>query len=157
MTKMTALVSTAALALTAFASPALAQSFSPPNSTTTLSGSLNLQQTQNINCQTTINVSINSGGSATVTSRAFSPGDPLFCGFIVQPNGAWSVSPSGATTISASVGAQSIAGTCFGTVTGTYNNTTGELSFSNATIPGDPQECVINGSLYASPVITIVP
>ena len=98
-----------------------------------------------------------SGGSATVTSRAFSPGDPLFCGFIVQPNGAWSVSPSGATTISASVGAQSIAGTCFGTVTGTYNNTTGELSFSNATIPGDPQECVINGSLYASPVITIVP
>jgi|GEM_PF-6614617 hypothetical protein len=165
MFKISVLVSAGALALAAVTSPAMAQSFSPTNSTTTLSGLLNLEQTQNINCQTTIGVSIDGAGAASVTSRSFSPGNFFFCGLIVQPLGTWTVvagpndaGPPAVYRITANVGAQSIAGTCYGEVEGTYNNSTGELTFDNAVIPSsDPQDCIINGSLFASPIITIVP
>jgi hypothetical protein len=166
MFKTAALISTAALTVAAFASPAMAQSFSPANhGAATLSGVLNLQQTQNINCQTDVDVNI-SGGAATVTGRSFGPGPHWTCGWIVTPLGSWTVTAGGAVDpvnlpgkyyVSASVGAQSIAGTCFGTVTGIYDNGAHTLTFDNEQIPStDPQDCFVTGTLTDSTLTVIV-
>lgn len=158
MFKTAALISTAALTLAAISSPALAQSFSPVNSTTTLSGNLELEQTQIIDCDVSVDVSIDGAGAATVTNRSFTPGS-FFCGLLVQPTGTWTVTAGpGASSVTLSIGASTVTGgSCFGTVTVPYNSTTGELYFNNVSVPGTPNACRILGSLYASPVITIVP
>lgn len=168
MFKTAALISTAALTLAAIASPAMAQSFAPPSTSATLSGTLNLQQTQNINCQTDIGVSIDSAGAATVTSRSFGPGPHWTCGWIVTPLGSWTVSAGAAVDpinrpdeyyVTADVGAQSIAGTCFGTVTGIFHNLDHTLTFDNEVIPStDPQDCYVTGVLTDSTLsLTVVP
>ena len=166
MFKTAALISTAALTLAAITSPAMAQSFAPTSSSATLSGTLNLQQTQNINCQTDIGVSINSAGAATVTSRSFGPGPHWTCGWIVTPQGSWTVAAGGAVPgtsneyyVTANVGAQSIAGTCYGTITGIFNNTAHTLTFDNEVIPStNPQDCYVSGVLTDSTLsLTVVP
>lgn len=137
------------LAIAPFAPPAAAQ-IGPPNSTTTLSGILNLQQSININCQVQIYVSINAAGQTTVISRSFSPGSPL-CGGTVTPFGTWTLSPDNPFQVSATVGSTSVLGTCFGVITGVWNNVTRTLTFINATVPGTPIPCTINGTLTANP------
>lgn len=150
------LISTGALALAMapLASPAVAQSFSPAPSTTTLSGLLNLQQTVNLDCQVSVSVSINSSGQATVTSRSFSPGNPA-CGTVITPFGTWTLSPDSPTQVTATVGATSFAGSCVGPITGVWNNATSSVTFTNATVPGTPGPCTVNGTLTASPAVTI--
>lgn len=150
------LLSTGALALAILpiASPAMAQSFSPASSTTTLSGLLNLQQSININCQVQINASIDAAGQATVTSRSFSPGNPL-CGGAVTPFGTWTLSPDNPTQVSATVGSTSVLGTCSGSITGTWNNATNSVTFTNAIVPGTPAPCIVNGTLTSVPGVTI--
>jgi hypothetical protein len=161
MFKTAALISTAALAVATIASPAMAQSFYPRSSSATLTGTLNLEQTQNIDCVTTIGLSINASGAATVTSRSFSPGDWFYCGFIVQPLGTWTVTAgsqinSDEHNVTASVGAQSIAGTCFGSVAGVYKNSTKTLTITNQTIPStDPSDCYVDGALVANTSVSI--
>ena len=150
------LISTGALALAAMtvASPAMAQSFKPVNSTTKLSGVLNLQQSININCNVHVDVSINGSGVATVTSRSFSPGSPL-CGGVVQPFGTWTLTPNSTTQVTATVGASSVLGSCVGSVIGAWNNANSTLTFNNATVPGTPGPCTVNGTLTANPAVTI--
>lgn len=158
MFKTATLISTVALAVATISSPVLAQSFSPTNSTTTISGNLELEQTQVINCDVNVGVAIDGAGAATVTSRTFSMGD-FFCGLAVNPQGAWTVTAGpGTSQVTLDIGASTITGgSCFGSVTVPYNNTTGELTFNNVTVPGTPNACRILGSLFASPILTIVP
>lgn len=168
MFKTAALISTAVLAVATIASPAMAQTFGPTNSSANLSGVLNLQQTQNINCQTDVSISIDNLGAATVTSRSFGPGPHWTCGWIVTPLGTWTVTAGGAVPskpdtyyVYASVGAQSIAGTCFGIVQGEFNNIRHELEFDNEEIVStDPQNCYVTGILEddaAIPTTVVVP
>ena len=146
-----------ALAMTALASPAMAFKFAPAPNTFTLSGALTLSQSITIDCVVTINVSVDAAGVATVTGRTFSPGSPL-CGSVVQPFGTWTVSPDSLTQITATVGATSILGQCVGAIVGAWNNTTQTLTFTNASVPGAPNPCTVNGTLTSSdPNVRIVP
>lgn len=157
MFKATVLISTAALSLAAMASPALAQSFSPINSTTTLSGNLELEQTQIINCDVDVGLSINGSGAASVTSRTFSPGN-FFCGLAVQASGTWSVAAGpGTNQVTLAIGASTITGgNCFESgVVVPYVG--GKVIFDNVMIDGTPNDCRIDGELTSSPTVTIVP
>lgn len=145
-----------ALALTALASPAMATTFkfAPAPNTFTLSGILTLNQSITINCTVTVDVSVNSAGVATVTNRTFSPGNAL-CGGTVQPFGTWTLTPDSLTQVTATVGSTSILGTCVGDIIGTWSNANSTLTFNNATVPGTPGDCTVNGTLTADSPVTI--
>ena len=145
------LISTGALALAMMplASPAAAQTFSPAPNTFTLSGLLNLQQTVNLDCQVDVDISVNSSGAPTVTGRSFSPGNPA-CGLVITAFGSWSVNPDNPTQVTATVGATSFAGSCSGSITGTWSNATQSVTFTNASVPGTPVPCIVNGTLTSS-------
>lgn len=152
MLKRTSLISAAILLVGTTAAPALAQDFSfePAPGSSTLAGLLELEQSQEINCQTNVEVSINSSGDATVTSRTFSPGTPFLCGGIVNPAGTWTVVPIALDMVRLTVGASSILGSCSGTVDVDWDNSAGELDFDNVIIPGTPDDCRIDGILESS-------
>ena len=148
---------TALAAMALIAAPGMAQEFRPLNSTTTLSGTLDLRQSQDVNCAVSVGVSIDGNGEATVTSRSFSPGTFL-CGSVVNPAGTWTIDAGpGTNTVTLNVGASSILGSCSGTVQADWNNSTGTLTFNNVSIPGSPDPCTIDGSLSSSPQVSIVP
>ena len=147
-----------ALAVTAIATPAAAANwkFAPAPSTFKLSGTLNLEQTVNLDCQVDVHVSVNTAGEATVTNRSFSPGSPA-CGLLINAFGTWELTPNSATQVTATVGATSIAGQCSGSILATWNNSTQTLSFNNATVPGNPGGCTVNGTLTSNnPNVRIV-
>lgn len=154
------LVGTLALAMTALASPAMAQTFSPAPNTFMLTGVLNLQQSININCDVKINVSVDAAGVATVTSQSFSAtsaGTSPLCGTAVTPFGTWTLTPNSPTQVTSTVGATSVLGTCVGAVLGTWDNATSTLTFINAIVPGAPGPCIVNGTLTSSdPTVQII-
>ena len=149
----------AAFATVAIASPSFAQSFSPSTGNVSGSGSVVLSQTTVVTC----NVSITASPGATtraIPTRSISPGD-LLC-FAVGPTGAWSASvvPGSTTSISLSIGANTVANQpCYGTVTVAWNNATNTATFNNNVLPpvtaGNPS-CTIRSGSIRIPGLTII-
>ena len=139
-------------------SPASAHSFSPTNTTTTLSGVLLLQDFISFACQVSIDVSIDGNGNATVTGQSLRPGSSLLCGSIARAIGTWTLSPDSATQATADISfTGSISNICSGTVTLAWDNANSSLTFLNTLLPDGFVPCFVNGTLLADPAITIVP
>lgn len=149
----------AAFATLALASPSLAQSFSPSSGTVTGSGSVRLQQTTNVNCNVSITANLGAT-SAAIPTRSISAGD--FLCIFVAPFGTWSagVVPGSTTSISLTIGANTVAGQpCYGTTTVAWNNATSTATFSNNVLPpvtaGNPSCTIVSGSIRI-PGLTII-
>lgn len=149
----------AAFATVALASPSFAQSFSPSTGNVSGSGSVRLQQTTDVTC----NVSFTASPGATerlIPTRSISAGGFL-CVF-VAPFGSWkaNVVPGSTTSISLTIGANTVAGQpCFGTTTVAWNNLTNTATFSNNVLPpvtaGNPSCTIVSGSIVI-PGLTII-
>ena len=141
-----------ALAVTAFASSAMASGpfkWHPAPNHFTLAGDLTFSQSITIVCRVEVDVEVDANGHATVKDRRFLPGNPLFCGSVVNPFGTWTLTADSPTQVTASVGSSSIAGSCFGNITGSWDNATSTLSFSGASVPGTPGPCTVSGDLVS--------
>ena len=126
-------------------SPALAAW--PPNTNQTISGTLSLEQSIQIDCVVTVNLSIDGSGDPTITGRSFAPGSFL-CGGVVSPSGTWTAAwGPGANEVTLSIGASSVLGSCFDTVVADFNHTTNTLTFNNVTVSRTPSDCYVDGSL----------
>ena len=136
-------------------SPASAQSFSPTNTTTTLSGFFTIGNDILYTCRVQVDVSIDANGQAAVTNRSISPGDST-CGSWIEPFGAWALSLDSITQVTATIGFAAL-GACSGNVTATWNNANSTLTFINQIITGPSAACIVSGGLAADPAITIVP
>ena len=158
LTKKSAAFSTGALALAMMtvASPAAASGpfqFHPAPNNFHLTGVLELEQSITILCDVKIDVSVNASGHATVTGRTFSntsPGTSALCGGVVQPFGVWTLNADSTTQVTAEVGSSSILGQCFGDIIGTWDNAASTLTFNNASVPGTPAPCTVDGVLTSS-------
>lgn len=157
-----AVVGALALAMTAFASSAMASSpkFDPAPGNFKLSGVLFFTQSITIPCQVEIHVTVNSSGVATSVVPTFSPGAPQ-CGTDVVPFGTWTLTADSTTQATAEVGSSSILGQCFGDIVGAWANGANPsdpstLSFSNASVPGTPSTCFVNGTLTSDPGVRII-
>ena len=127
------------------AAPALAAW--PPNTNQTISGTLSLEQSIQIDCVVTVNLSIDGSGDPTITGRSFAPGSFL-CGGVVSPSGTWTAAwGPGANEVTLSTGASSVLGSCFDTVVADFNHTTNTLTFNNVTVSRTPSDCYVDGSL----------
>lgn len=145
-----------ALAVTAFASSAMASGpfkWHPAPNTFHLTGILQLEQSITILCDVKIDISVDANGHATVTGRAFSntsAGTSPLCGGVVQPFGTWTINADSTSQVTAAVGSSSILGNCFGSIVGNWSNANRTLQFINATVPGTPGDCTVNGILTSS-------
>lgn len=157
---LTAALSTAMVLAGATAGVAQASGdWKPLNTTAKLSGELRLEQSIVIFCDVHIDVVVDGHGNISVTNRTFSGADPL-CGTLVNPFGTWDIednpgfAPASSGPVDADVGSSSILGQCFGTITGTWDNNTHTLSFSNAQVPGTPSPCFVSGTLTSNQPLT---
>lgn len=152
-------VAAAAFATVALASPSFAQSFSPSTGNLSGSGSVTLSQTTTIPC----NVSVTASAGAThrpIPTRSITPGN--FLCVAVTPFGSWAadVVPGSTTTISLTIGANTIANDpCFGTVIVAWNNATSTATFNNNVLPPvDPagRNCTLVSGSIRIPGLTII-
>ena len=143
------------LSLALAPSPASAQSFSPTNTTTTLSGFFTVANDIIYHCQAEIDVSIDANGQATVTNRSIFPGSST-CGLWIEPFGTWALSPDSTTQVTVTLGFVAL-GACSGDVTAIWNNANSTLTIINQIITGLNSACIVSGGLTAGPAITIVP
>jgi hypothetical protein len=150
----------AAFATLALASPSFAQSFSPSSGSVSGSGNVRLSQTTTVNCNVSITASPLSATTAPIPTRSISAGD--FLCIFVAPFGSWSaaVVPGSTTSISLTIGANTVAGQpCYGTTTVAWNNATNTATFNNNVLPpvtaGNPSCTIISGSIRI-PGLTII-
>jgi len=145
ITKTLSIAAAAALGMAATAAPAMAQW--APNTTPTISGTLTLSQSITIDCDVSVDLSINGSGVPSITGRAFAPGSFL-CGGIVQPSGTWDIAYNpGLTSVTVTIGATSVLGSCFDTVIAGFASATNTVSFSSTVVAGTPSNCTVDGSL----------
>lgn len=132
---------------------ASAQTFSPNGPfTLTNVGTLTVSKGITLSCGLSGTGTV-SGGTATVTSITLSG---VLCGSVLFTSTPYPVSASGGTITINNVRVTAITGTCAGPLSGSYNQSTGIVTFANATIPstsgGNP--CRVNGQVRLSPTIT---
>lgn len=134
---------------------ASAQTFSPAGSfTITNVGTITVSKGITLNCGLSGSGNVTSGGSASVTSISLTGG---LCGSISFTATPYAVTASGTTVTINNVTVTAITGNCFGNLSGTYNQSTGILTFSNATIPSNPpggSPCRVTGQVRLSPILT---
>lgn len=123
--------SVAALALTAFASNASAQSWAPVTDGWSLSGNLTVQQTLTLGCDVTGHASTTSSNTGTIDAFNFVAGSPA-CG-VLGENTPWSIAPlaigpSGGKGVRITLSVTALFTTCAGYVDGDYDNA-GSISF----------------------------
>ena len=151
-----ALTLTAAMAASALlAAPALAD-FDQPNATGMISGNLTLSQTVTLTCDFKADYSVSADGKKiTVTNQVFSRGDPG-CE-LLSPVGDWHINDDG-SVVDLVVSSGSLFGSCSGTIQDqTWDNTSGGVTLSGATVPGSPGTCTITGALTTNPKVTYTP
>lgn len=146
----------ALLASAAFLVPqASAQTFSPSGPFTLSNvGSITVSKGISLSCGLTGSGSVSGSGAASVTSISLTG---FLCSSITFSGGPFAVSGPSPTTITISgVTVTAITGNCAGNLTGSYNQSTGVITFVNATLPatsgGNP--CTVNGRVQISPTIT---
>lgn len=152
------LIAGAMAASAAFLVPqASAQTFSPTGSFTLANvGTFTVSKGITLNCNLAGAGSVDTAGNASVSSLTLSGGGGL-CGsitFTTTPYVVSGVSPS-TVTINGMV-VTAITGNCAGNLTGSYNQSTGVITFANATLPATSGvgACRINGQVKISPTLT---
>lgn len=133
---------------------ASAQTFSPNGSFTLTSiGTVTVNKGITLSCSLTGSGTV-SGGAASVTSITLSGG---LCGSVLFTSTPYPVAGPTPTTLTIrNVRVTAITGNCFGDLTGAYNQSTGVITLTNATIPsvGTGNPCRVNGRVQVSPTIT---
>jgi hypothetical protein len=133
---------------------ASAQTFSPNGPFTLASiGSISVSKGITLSCGLNGGGNV-SGGAAWVSSLNLTGG---LCGSVTFSGFNYPVTSTSLTTITLNgVVVTAITGSCAGTLTGTYNQATGVITYANATIPsttgGNP--CRISGRVQVSPTVT---
>lgn len=145
-----------AVASIALAGGASAQTFSPEGAHT-LSGAVTVSKGITLNCTMSGTGNVSSG-DATVTGLALSGGSLGLCGSISFSGLPYAVTSSSTNSITiVDVRAVGITGNCRGNLTGSFNQSNGQITFTNATIPSDPPggtPCVIDGTVSTSPALS---
>jgi hypothetical protein len=137
------LVASVAFALTGFAVPVQAQTFTPPGSVIP-SGSIT---TGPATCL------ISGSGTATSTtvalSATLSPGY-FGCGTVLVSSGSWSIQriPGSTSTVHLTLSIANIIANCSGTVVANWNNATSTVSFTNAIFGPNYPQCTYTGSIH---------
>lgn len=161
MIKSAAVLAAAAMGIAAVAPAAQAQVLTPNPTTFTLAGNLDLTQSLQVKCRTTLTVSVAAGGTTgSVTAASFAPANSSSwqCGTLVRPSGLpWTVSVGPGSTVTVTgIGATSILGTCSGTLSAPWTNGAPSTVALSGSIPGSPGGCSISGTLSASGGVQIL-
>jgi hypothetical protein len=133
---------------------ASAQTFSPNGSFTLASiGTITVSKGITLSCGLNGTGSV-SGGAASVSSISLTG---TLCSSVTFSGTPYTVTSGSLTSITLNgVVVTAITGNCAGTLTGSYNQATGGITFANATIPstsgGNP--CRVNGRVQISPTVT---
>jgi hypothetical protein len=142
------------IATVGLATSASTQTFSPPGGHT-VSGPVTVSKGITLNCTLSGTGNVTGGGAATITSLSLTGG---LCGLVSFTGLPYAVTSTSLTSITiVDVRAVGITGNCRGNLTGAFNQTTGQITFTNATIPSDPpggSPCVINGTVATAPPIS---
>jgi hypothetical protein len=133
---------------------ASAQTFSPTGPFTLTSiGNITVQKGITLSCGLNGTGSV-SGGAASVSSINLTGG---LCGSVNFTGTPYTVTSGSLTSITLNgVVVTAITGNCAGSLTGSYNQATGVITYSGATIPstsgGNP--CRVTGRVQVSPTVT---
>lgn len=134
---------------------ASAQTFSPSGPfTITNVGTITVSKGITLSCSLSGGGNVTTGGAASVTSIILSGG---LCGSVSFTATPYAVTASGTTVTINNVTVTAITGNCFGNLSGTYNQSTGILTFAGATIPSNPvggSPCKVTGQVKLSPILT---
>lgn len=133
---------------------ASAQTFSPNGAfTITNVGTIVVSKGITLNCGLTGSGNV-SGGAATVSGLTLTGG---LCGSVNFTGTPYTISASGTTVTINNVTVTAITGNCYGNLSGTYDQSTGILTFASATIPSNPPggtPCKVTGRVQLSPILT---
>lgn len=133
---------------------ASAQTFSPTGSFTLAnSGTFTVQKGITLSCGLSGSGSV-SGGAASVSSLTLSGG---LCGSVTFSGTPYTVTSGSLTSITLNgVVVTGITGNCAGSLTGSYNQSTGVITYANATIPKTSGigDCKVNGKVQITPTVT---
>lgn len=144
----------AAIASLGMASAASAQTFSPDGART-ITGSVEVSKGLTLNCSASGTASV-TGGAARVDSLALSTG--FLCSGVTFSGFPYAISASGPSSVTINnVVVTAITGSCAGSISGSYDQSTGEVTFDNAQLPTTTggSNCAISGSLVIDPAATI--
>lgn len=156
MKKLIPVVALAA-AVIGFSSLASAEAWSPagPVALTNEVGKIIvLNSSLSLECDVSASGALNDD-SATINSMTFSSGTLGLCSQIKLEGLPYNVEPSSETSVTLQdVTLIGIVGMCFGDLSGDFDQATGQITFTDATIPSLPtgdSPCVINGVMQTTP------
>lgn len=141
-----------ALLSAGLAGPAVAENWSPTGSITLSNvGTITVQKGITLSCGLTGTGTLN-GSSASVNSLALTGG---LCGSISFTGAPYNIEPTSSTSVTIqNVTVTAITGNCQGNLVGAFDQSTGRITFSNATIPSSPaggSPCRVTGVVATSP------
>ncbi|WP_444893259.1 hypothetical protein ACJJIW_21345 [Microbulbifer sp. JMSA004] len=116
-------------------------------------GTFTVQKGISLNCSLSGSVS-STGASAEVGSMALSGGFLNMCNRVVFNNLPYDLVGNANNTVTIqNVSVKAVTGECAGNLTGSFNQSNGRITFSNAQIPsvGSGSACVINGVISTNP------
>jgi hypothetical protein len=133
---------------------ASAQTFSPNGAVTLTSiGNITVSKGITLSCGLSGTGSV-SGGALSVSSITLSGG---LCGSVTFSGTPYPVTSGTLTSVTLNnVVVTAITGSCAGALVGSYNQATGVITYSNATIPSTTggSACRVSGRVQVSPVVT---
>lgn len=138
---------------------AQAQTFSPtgPFTFADVNGPITVQIVYTFSCRVNGDGAVDAAGNATVTSLALSGGSLGLCGAITFTGMPYTVSGTSPGTVTIhGVTVTGISGRCAGDLTGSYNQSTGIITFLDARLPSTSgvTPCRIYGKVKVSPTLT---
>ena len=149
MKKLAATLSMA-VAATALASTVEAETWSPTG-TINLAGALVVQSDITFFCILSGEATLN-GSSASINQLSFTGG---LCGGVFFLDLPYNIEPSSLTSVTLeNVRMTGLLGNCFGDLTGTFDQLSGEITFSDAILPPSPPStlpCRFQGVVSTSP------
>ncbi|WP_444946404.1 hypothetical protein ACJJIP_05960 [Microbulbifer sp. VTAC004] len=131
-----------------------AETWSPPGAIALANvGTLTVKKGISLNC--TLSGSVNStGADASVGSLALSGGFLNMCNSVSFNNLPYDLIGNANNTVTLkNVAVAAVTGNCAGDLTGSFDQSTGRITFNNAQIPsvGSGSACVINGVVSTNP------
>ncbi|WP_444911891.1 hypothetical protein [Microbulbifer sp. PAAF003] len=148
-----------ALALTIVSTGAAADTWSPQGTIGLANvGDIKVSKGINLTCGLSGSSTTNSAGNASVGSLSLNTG--FLCGAVSFTNLPYTlVGNAGNTVTLKDVTVAAITGNCFGDITGSFNQSTGEITFNAAVLPsvGIGSDCKITGTISTNPQASFVP
>lgn len=117
-------------------------------------GTISVSKGITLSCGLTGSGNVTAGGAATVTSLNLTGG---LCGSIVFSGTPYTISSTSTSSITINgVVVTAITGNCAGSLTGSFNQATGEITFANATLPSTSggSACRITGKVKTTPALS---